>query len=173
MIACFEGFKYCAPVAQGIERRFPKPCVGCSNHLGSANKKAIGFMSIVFLFVSDRGDSNIRRDRAWGRISSPLELHSIFSIYVNASNATNYSFGGDRHTKYVTNRGLRPLWSTLCVPEVVRIISGVPKKTLQFKDCRVSNFLTIIHFSLFEPVLSPPCRHLLFSSLRQLLNKPL
>lgn len=25
-----------APVAQGIERRFPKPCVGCSNHPGSA-----------------------------------------------------------------------------------------------------------------------------------------
>ena len=28
-----------ASVAQGIERRFPKPCVGCSNHLGGATKK--------------------------------------------------------------------------------------------------------------------------------------
>lgn len=46
-----ESRKRYAPVAQGIERRFPKPCVGCSNHLGSAKKKSIGFMSIDFLFV--------------------------------------------------------------------------------------------------------------------------
>jgi hypothetical protein len=28
--------RYSAPVAQGIERRFPKPCVACSNHAGGA-----------------------------------------------------------------------------------------------------------------------------------------
>ena len=28
-----------ASVAQGIERRFPKPCVGCSNHLGGTKIK--------------------------------------------------------------------------------------------------------------------------------------
>jgi hypothetical protein len=27
-----------ALVAQGIEHRFPKPCVGCSNHPGGATK---------------------------------------------------------------------------------------------------------------------------------------
>ena len=30
-----------APVAQRIERRFPKPCVGGSNPLGSANLKPL------------------------------------------------------------------------------------------------------------------------------------
>ena len=30
-----------APVAQGIERRFPKPCVGGSNPLGSASLKPL------------------------------------------------------------------------------------------------------------------------------------
>ena len=38
-----------APVAQGIERRFPKPCVGCSNHLGGAiyiTAKFVGFRVI-------------------------------------------------------------------------------------------------------------------------------
>ena len=33
----------CAPVAQGIERRFPKPCVGGSNPLGSAKQTAVCF----------------------------------------------------------------------------------------------------------------------------------
>ena len=27
-------------VAQGIEQRFPKPCVGCSNHLGATSDRS-------------------------------------------------------------------------------------------------------------------------------------
>ena len=45
-----------APVAQGIERRFPKPCVGGSNPLGSANLKPlenidISVISAVFVLL--------------------------------------------------------------------------------------------------------------------------
>lgn len=36
-----------APVAQGIERRFPKPCVGCSNHLGGAINKSLETTEII------------------------------------------------------------------------------------------------------------------------------
>ncbi len=39
----------CAPVAQGIERRFPKPCVGGSNPLGSANSKPLENVEILVL----------------------------------------------------------------------------------------------------------------------------
>ncbi len=39
----------CAPVAQGIERRFPKPCVGGSNPLGSANPKPLENVDISVL----------------------------------------------------------------------------------------------------------------------------
>ncbi len=46
----------CAPVAQGIERRFPKPCVGGSNPLGSASFKPLEnadilVLSAVFCFL--------------------------------------------------------------------------------------------------------------------------
>ena len=46
----------CAPVAQRIERRFPKPCVGGSNPLGSANLKPlenidISVISAVFVLL--------------------------------------------------------------------------------------------------------------------------
>ena len=46
-----------APVAQGIERRFPKPCVGGSNPLGSANLKPlesidISVISAVFVLLA-------------------------------------------------------------------------------------------------------------------------
>jgi len=34
-------------------------------------------------------------------------------------------------------RGQSPLWSTLCVPEFVRIMSGVPKETLQLEWLQV------------------------------------
>ena len=45
-----------APVAQRIERRFPKPCVGGSNPLGSANLKPlenidISVISAVFVLL--------------------------------------------------------------------------------------------------------------------------
>ena len=45
-----------APIAQGIERRFPKPCVGGSNPLGSANLKPlenidISVISAVFVLL--------------------------------------------------------------------------------------------------------------------------
>lgn len=33
---------------------------GCSNHVGSANEKTIGLMSIVFLFVLSKDDSNMK-----------------------------------------------------------------------------------------------------------------
>ena len=33
--------KQCVPVAQWIERRFPKPCVGCSNRLWDTKFKAL------------------------------------------------------------------------------------------------------------------------------------
>ncbi len=39
----------CAPVAQGIERRFPKPCVGGSNPLGSASLKPLENVDISVL----------------------------------------------------------------------------------------------------------------------------
>ena len=46
-----------APVAQRIERRFPKPCVGGSNPLGSANLKPlenidISVISAVFVLLA-------------------------------------------------------------------------------------------------------------------------
>ena len=46
-----------APVAQGIERRFPKPCVGGSNPLGSATLKPlenidISVISAVFVLLA-------------------------------------------------------------------------------------------------------------------------
>ena len=46
-----------APIAQGIERRFPKPCVGGSNPLGSANLKPlenidISVISAVFVLLA-------------------------------------------------------------------------------------------------------------------------
>ena len=47
-------FAKCAPVAQGIERRFPKPCVGCSNHLGGAiyiTAKFVGFNRFGGFFI--------------------------------------------------------------------------------------------------------------------------
>lgn len=37
-----------ALIAQGIEQRFPKPCVGCSNHLRGAIKKHLR-MQVLFI----------------------------------------------------------------------------------------------------------------------------
>jgi hypothetical protein len=43
-------------------------------------------MSIAVLILSSGNDSNVRREGAWGRISSPSELHCLFAIYVYSCN---------------------------------------------------------------------------------------
>jgi hypothetical protein len=77
-----------------------------------------------FVFWSVEVGSNIRRDRAWGRYSSPSELHRSFAINVDILDATDYRFEGDRHTKYAAKRGQRPLWSAPCAREDVRLGSA-------------------------------------------------
>jgi hypothetical protein len=42
-----------------------------------------------------------------------LPHQSCIAIYIYHCNATDYLFGGDRHTSYVAKRGQRPLWSAL------------------------------------------------------------
>ena len=57
-------FAKCAPVAQGIERRFPKPCVGCSNRLrGTKKKESIG---ALFFLAMKGSDSNTREREGEG-----------------------------------------------------------------------------------------------------------
>ena len=44
-------YKNSALIAQGIEQRFPKPCVGCSNHLRGAIRKAPAYAGAFCLFT--------------------------------------------------------------------------------------------------------------------------
>ena len=57
-----------------------------------------------------------------------LPHQSCLAIYIYHCKATDYLFGGDRHTSYVAKRGQSPIWSAHSALEVVRIISGVPKR---------------------------------------------
>ena len=50
-----------APVAQGIERRFPKPCVGGSNPLGSARMFLFELL-LLQMWISDCSMVRFRKD---------------------------------------------------------------------------------------------------------------
>jgi len=52
------------------------------NHLGSANKIAIGFMSIAVLFVSDRDDSNMNMRRALRKVSGILFSETVRALFL-------------------------------------------------------------------------------------------
>ena len=69
-----------ASVAQGIERRFPKPCVGCSNHLGGTIKNCRSErFALTCFFV---------RETLWLRAMLVALLHSCTPVALLCDFAT-------------------------------------------------------------------------------------